>query len=55
MMETKLDDRCYWIASSAYTFEQSAFALQTYNRYQGIGNMVMEVYCTKERTLKAMN
>jgi hypothetical protein len=55
MTETDLADRCYWIASSAYSMEQSKLAISAYQSSPGIGNKVMEVYITREKSLKAMN
>jgi hypothetical protein len=54
-METDLEDRCYWIASSAYIAPQSPAAMIAYMSGPGIAAIVMEVYITREKSLKAMN
>jgi hypothetical protein len=50
-----LEDRAYWLFSPAYSSTISPAASHVYNTDRAIGDMVMEVYAIKLRTLKGMN
>jgi hypothetical protein len=55
MMTIGLDDRVYWIASFAYPSTQSVAATQAFNAYPSIGNKLMDVFVTHQKSLKATN
>jgi hypothetical protein len=55
MTDMALADRVYFVASSAYIVENSVTALTLYNQNRGIGDMTMEIYVVKQRTLRARN
>ncbi len=55
MTDMRLVDRVYFLYSTAYVVENSVTALTLYNQERAISDMTMDVFLTKQRTLRAKN